>query len=56
MADEPRIPLDDFCRDLSTRESRVELIAAFHFTAKSASQLFDTESNYQASFSRFLKQ
>lgn len=50
-----QIPLSEFCRQLSMKDRRVELIGAFHFTETAAQRTQDTEQNYRARFEAFIK-
>jgi len=50
-----QLPLDEFCRRLSEKDRRVELIGAFHFTERAASRTSDTEQQYRARFEAFTK-
>jgi len=50
-----RVSLNDFCRTLSIKDRRVELIGAFHFTESAARRTSDTEKQYQARYEAFIK-
>lgn len=47
------VSITEYCRRLSTRERRVELIGAFHSTMKAESILADTEQGYNVRFAEF---
>ena len=47
VAKPAKVTLDDFCRGLSKRDNRVELIAMFHHTEIAAGLLNDTPENFQ---------
>lgn len=61
MADEPQVApprdptvtLEDWCRDRSVSDTRVELLAAFHHTERQAGQLHDTAPAYAARYAAF---
>lgn len=52
MADEPqeRVPLDEFCQDVSRGDGRVELIAVFRHRELSAGRHHDTPDAYMARY------
>lgn len=50
---ESRVTLNNFCRELSLTDKRVELIAAFHFDEKRAGTIMDTSSAYTERFVAF---
>lgn len=49
----PRITLDQFCRDISTTDRRVELLSAFHYTEKRAGRTVDTSDAYKVRYADF---
>lgn len=61
MADEPQVvlprdptvPLDDWCRDQSRADKRVELIAAFHHVERAAGRMHDTAPAYASRYAAF---
>lgn len=50
------LTLDEFCTRLSAKDSRVELIAGFHFTEKYAGRVKGAESAYAARYEAFKNQ
>jgi hypothetical protein len=44
------VSLTEFCKNLSKRDRRVELISMFHFTETQAGKLVDTPANFQERF------
>ena len=51
MSDEnPTVPLDEFCLDVSRGDSRVELIAVFRFRELAAGRNHDTPDNYASRY------
>lgn len=51
-ADE-ELTLDEFCARLSRKDRRVELIGGFHFAARAAGVVKDTEAGFAARFEAF---
>lgn len=47
---QPTVPLDEFCRDISRGDRRLELISAFQHMERAAGREHDTEANYRARF------
>lgn len=54
VADAFPLTVDEFCARLSTVDSRVELIGAFHATEKRAGRVKDMESAFQTRFAAFV--
>ncbi len=52
---EPKLPLDEFCRRLSETVKRPELIGGFEFFERRAGRLKDTEVAYRGRFDVFVK-
>lgn len=52
---EQPMPIDEFCRLLSMKDRRVELIGAFHFVESANNRTLDTEQNFSARFEAFTK-
>lgn len=51
-----RIGLDEFCKDLSAKDKRVELIAAFHFYMKNEQKTMKgTKDFFSTEFENFTK-
>lgn len=48
------VSLTEYCRRLSVRERRVELIGGFHSAMKAEGVLSDTEAGYDGHFAAFL--
>lgn len=58
-ADEPArfdLTLQEYCRRLSTRDRRVELIAGFHHEETAAGHLKDSEAAFEARFNTYCTQ
>lgn len=49
-ADFEKIPLDEFCSEVSLSDRRVELIAVFAFRERSAGTTHDTRAQYRARY------
>ncbi|MGR9107809.1 MAG: hypothetical protein ACU843_12840 [Gammaproteobacteria bacterium] len=49
------VTLDEFCRRLSVKDKRVEMIGGFHFDEKLAKRVKDMESAYMKRFEAFTK-
>lgn len=49
--DEFKISLDEYCAGRSVQDTRVEMIAAFHYTERAAGRVTDMPSEYEARFS-----
>ncbi len=50
---EQDLTLYEFCQRLSSKDSRVELIAAFHYTETAAGTIKDVESAFNDRFAAF---
>jgi hypothetical protein len=51
---EHEISLDDFCRNFSLSEKRVELISGFHMQMRIDAKPFATQAAYKALFEAFI--
>lgn len=54
VAQESKMPLDEFCRRISETVTRPELIGGFEFTELRAKRLKDTEAAYRDRFDAFV--
>lgn len=52
-APEITLSLDEFCRRISTKDRRVEMIGAFHHVEKAAKRIRATEPEFQKRFETF---
>ncbi|HET8550857.1 MAG TPA: hypothetical protein VFM97_00085 [Gammaproteobacteria bacterium] len=50
------VTLDEFCRQLSERDRRVELIGAFHSIESRNGPQKDTAENFRARYEKFVRQ
>lgn len=48
-----KVTIEEFCTRLSLVDKRVELIAGFEYTERSAGRIKDVESEYQSRFTAF---
>lgn len=49
----PTVPLDEWCRDISRTDKRVELIAGFHHTERAAGRVGDTAAAFASRYAAF---
>jgi len=56
VEDSYALTLDEFCKQLSTKDKRVSLIGGFYASEKSSGKLKDTVANYSARYQAFSQQ
>lgn len=49
-----RVSIEDFCMTLSAVDNRLEMVNAFYYVIKRKNMLFNTESEYNRLYKKFL--